>query len=219
MKRHYTTLLWCLPCCLLFVAGPAAAEIYTWTDDQGTVHYSDKPVDKARPADLPALQSLDKAQVTRESSDSTTASAPAATFEAALLRPLPDETFRDARGLVAVRAAIQPALTGNQQLIYYLDGAPTPSSPTRATALQLSGVERGEHQLSVAVVAGERELARSAPVTFYAKPPSTLGPTSQSDAAPPDQQPAGATTAPPTVRSPGTPAAPRFGTSTGVAGP
>jgi len=203
---------------ILLLAVPAYAEIYKWTDANGTVHYSDSPTKNAKPANLPKLQGLDKSRLPATSSTNNNNEQATTAPSIAIVRPQPQETLRDGRGLVPVQAAISPALKKGQQLIYYVDGQPTESSPTGATSVQLQGVPRGQHQVSVAVVVGEKEVSRSPAVVFHMKPPTALTPLSQTAPGNPDQQPAGATTAPPTVRSPGTLAAPRFNSSSGPAG-
>ena len=205
----------------LAISTSSNAEIYKWVDAQGTVHYSDQPVGNAQRAELPTLQGLDRQAVApSQTKQKSASSGPISTgnVEVAIIRPLPQETFRDGRGLVSVQAAISPKLAENQSLVFYLDGSPTAASPTRSSSLQLQGIVRGEHQLSVAVVSGDKEITRSPPVLFYMKPPSVLAPVSQTAPNSTDQQPAGATTSPPSVRSPGSPAAPRFGTTSGPAG-
>lgn len=203
---------------LLVLAAPATAEIYKWTDANGTVHYSDSPSQNAKPANLPKLQGLDKSRLPTTQPANNTQAQTSSAASIAIVRPLPQETLRDGRGLVPVQAAISPALKNGQQLVYYLDGQPTASSPTAATSLQLEGVPRGQHQVSVALVVGEKEISRSPAVVFHMKPPTALTPLSQTAPGNADQQPAGAATAPPTVRSPGALAAPRFNSSAGPAG-
>jgi hypothetical protein len=62
------------------------------------------------------------------------------------------------------------------RFVYYLDGT-AQGSPTPATSYQLTGVERGEHHVSVgAVDSSGKELGRSDAVTIYAKPPTTVTP-------------------------------------------
>lgn len=207
-----------LICCLLF-ATAANAEIYKWVDAQGVAHYSDKPVRNAKPAHLPNLQSMDRTPVRARGNTTSSEEKPLSLgVDVSLEQPQPQQTFRDGRGLVPAQVTTKPALTAQQQLIYYLDGEPATPAPTSNTSLQLQGVERGEHQLSVAVVSRGQEISRSAPVTFYMKPPSALAPVSQNTPNQPSDQPTGAVTAPPTTRSPGALAAPRFNTRSGPAG-
>lgn len=212
------TALPALICCLLFV-GAANAEIYKWVDAQGVVHYSDNPVSDAKPAQLPHLQSMDRREIAAPRATPAPAQESLSLgVDIAVVQPQSHQTFRDGRGLVLAQVTIKPALTAEQQLIYYLDDQPATAAPTRNTSLQLQGVERGAHQLSVAVVSDGQEISRSAPVTFYMKQPSALAPVSQNTPSQPSQQPAGAATAPPTTRAPGSLAAPRFNTHSSPAG-
>lgn len=214
---------------LLLFSLPAGAEIYKWVDAQGTTHYSDKPVRNAKKADLPGLQGLDQQKTQNvdlfngvgsgNASSTNQSENPSGPPSIALTRPLSGETFRDGRGLVATQVAVSPELSAEQALIYYLDGTATPVSPTQNTAIQLEGVPRGEHQISVAVVSAGKEIVRSPPVVFYMQPPAAISPLNQSAPRPNDQRPTGAATATPSTRSPGSPAAPRFGTQSGPAGP
>ena len=60
-----------------------------------------------------------------------------------------------------------------QGLVYYLDGTAQNTAPTPSTAYLLTGVERGEHSIAVALVGADgQEVARSAAVTIHMKPPS-----------------------------------------------
>lgn len=201
-----------LTCTALFAA-PAGAEIYKWVDNQGVVHYSDKPVDGAQPADLPQLQGADSTTLPDDSAaPAPDESSPGANgLSVTLQRPQPQETFRGT-GAVPLQAAVSPQLAVGQNLVYYLDGNPA-AQPTRNTSLQLSGLARGEHTASVAVVDDTgNSVAHSPSVTFYVKTPSAITPLNKSAPRSDAQQPAGAATAPATQSTQGTPAAPRFNT-------
>lgn len=183
---------------LLILPGLAGAEIYRWVED-GVVHYSDRPARDAEQIDLPELQRMAPVAVAEEEE----AQAPAAAGPALRIeQPRPEQTFRDARGLVPAAVSLSADLTPGQRLVYYLDGRPV-AEPTRQQRLQLEGVARGEHRLSVALVEGDEEIARSETVTFFMQPPSALGPTGE--------QGAGAPTAPASGSAGGAPAAPRPG--------
>lgn len=175
---------------LLLLPGLAGAEVYRWVDENGVVHYGDRPSGNAQPADLPELQRMDGAPSV-ETVDEEEEPIPAAEGpRIRILQPRPDQTFRDARGLVPVAVSLSPKLTSTQRLIYYLDGSPA-AGPTNQTSTRLEGVIRGEHRLSVAVLAGEEELSRSESVTFHMKPPSALSPTGNSKGSAPTAPPSG----------------------------
>jgi len=150
------------------------ADIFRWTDAQGVIHYTDKAPDKdARPATLPPLQSYSPAPsapvspVSSSGESDTTGTAAAAMVRVS--SPQADETIRDAEGKISVVLAVE--LQPGQGLVYFLDGKAQNPEPTPSTGFLLVGVERGEHQLSAAIVdADGRELARSSQVTVFMMP-------------------------------------------------
>lgn len=158
---------------LLGATGPAAADVYRWTDARGVIHYTDQPPAKdAKPVELPKLQ-------TYRAAPAGAAAAPAPASEqdeplaaAAPLRiasPQPDETIRDVEGRipVALAATLQPG----EGLIYLLDGQPQSAEPTQALGTVFSGVERGQHEIGVILLGADgRERGRAKPVTVFLMP-------------------------------------------------
>jgi hypothetical protein len=150
-----------------------AADVYRWVDSQGVVHYSDKPqAPNDKPVALPHLQTYAAGSGAPAFTAAETGS-PAKTAAApiSISSPAPDETIRDAEGKFTVTVAANPG--PGEGLVYFLDGVAQNSQPTPSTALLFSGVERGQHSISAALIGGDGEqLARSADVTINMKPPS-----------------------------------------------
>ena len=94
------------------------------------------------------------------------------TVRSEVVSPTVDQTFRGASHQVQVVVSVNPGLAGNQGLIYYLDGQPVNTEPTRAQSMIFNEVYRGAHLASVAVVAGGKELSHSDSVPFYMMPPT-----------------------------------------------
>lgn len=187
----------------------AAAQVYRWVDDDGVVHYSDQPAGGgAERAELPSLQMADPVESTGGEDGNRPRPGPAPGLT--LMRPAPEATFRDARGLIPVSVALDGPLTPDQSLVYYLDGQAVGGSPTRKTSLQLEGVSRGPHRLAVALMRGDREIARTGPVTVYMQPPSAIGPTSGRGSDDGEPPPGGAPASPPSGPAGGAPSAPRL---------
>lgn len=155
---------------LVLCAATVQADVYRWVDRDGVVHYGDRPqAADAKPAQLPPLQTYPAGSA--PPLPDTTAAAPAARPSVSISSPAPDETIRENSGQLGVR--VEARLQPGQGLLYYLDGVAQNASPTPSTAFMLTGVERGEHSISVAVVdAGGTELGRSEAVTVHFKPPS-----------------------------------------------
>lgn len=187
---------------LLILPGLAGAGIYRWVDENGVVHYGDRPPGNAERVDLPELQRKDAvATETAATEPEPKPAAPRLRIE----QPQPEQTFRDPRGPVPVTVGLSPELTPGQRLVYYLDGRPI-AEPTRERRLQLEGVPRGEHRLSVAVTDGDEEIARSEPVTFFMQPPSALSPTGKPEGSAPTAPPSGPTQGAPRAPRPSNPA-------------
>jgi hypothetical protein len=143
-------------------------QVYKWVDEQGVVHYTDKPPsDGAQPAKLPPLQTYKggtkPALGKFEKSNAKTGGAAGAQLD--IVTPAHDETFRGTTVPVAVQ--VTPQLKDGQKLIYLLDGTPA-SPPTGDTAFALTNVERGTHTVTVTVVdeAGTQHGSSSG-VTFH----------------------------------------------------
>lgn len=155
---------------LVLVGLTAQAQVYKWVDKNGVVHYTDKPPSQnAVPAKLPPLQTfkggavpnLDNLKSSRE------AAAPLGAVKVRIVTPTPNETFRnDSGGQVNVSVLVSPGLQEDQRLMYYLNGI-AQGAPTREYALTVKDLERGSHNIAVAVVEGQKEISRSETVTIH----------------------------------------------------
>lgn len=203
----------------------AQAEIYTWVDDQGVRHYSDRATSaQAREADLPGIQTVegtDPGRAGRRSQDWNNAAAdrPPDSRLPELLQPQPQAMIRSA-GVVPIAVAVgEDGLRAGEQVVYYLDGSPVAGSPTSALQLQLGGVPPGSHTLSVALLYQGTELRRTDAITFFMRPPTAIRPVNETSPGAPENQPRGAAVAPPVATAPAVPAAPRFNIRPGADAP
>ncbi|HUS24559.1 MAG TPA: DUF4124 domain-containing protein [Candidatus Binatia bacterium] len=155
-------------------APPSKDKVYKWTDAQGVIHYTDKPPTKdATPAKLPPLQSYDGRSVPVVPPSTPAARAPAAADVARvqIVSPPADEVYRDPETVVPVAVVVTPGLEDGRLLRYYVDGTPR-GKASAETSDSISGLERGSHDIAVALVdASGRELARSS-VTVHLMPPT-----------------------------------------------
>lgn len=163
---------------LALAAAPLAAkdEVYRWVDAEGIVHYGSKPPSKdAKPVELPPLQTYKSGHSPGlpPAASRIPSSPPAAeSLSLRITAPVQDETFRDPQGLVSVSVEVTPALPPGAAFRFYLDGVVQNKQPWAAPGYTFTEVERGEHSVSVAVVAGDgTELRRSPAVRFYQMPP------------------------------------------------
>ena len=76
-----------------------------------------------------------------------------------------DEAMRANNGSFVVGVNIEPRLQPGHVLRLILDGQPY-GQPSNVPSLQLTELDRGEHSLAVAVMAGDRIVQQSASETF-----------------------------------------------------
>ena len=154
----------------LLAATGVLAQAYTWTDEDGVVHYSDRPEPGARQIVLPESNIVRTRQVARQQD---TASADAAPEDAGPFRyeslevsaPAPEETLWNIEGVLNVSLALQPGLQPGHQVRVYFDGTPRPVS---GTSFQIEEVHRGVHNIQAEVLDETGKMViRSLPNRFY----------------------------------------------------
>jgi hypothetical protein len=147
------------------------AQAYKWVDDDGVVHYSDRPREGAERVVLP--KSPPRPAQTRAPSrpasqaNAATEPAPAAfKYESITFNsPAAEETLWNIEGVLNVSLSVEPALQTGHQIRVYFDGEPTVVS---GTSFQLEEVYRGVHNLQAEVVDETGNLMiRSRPNRFY----------------------------------------------------
>jgi len=152
---------------LLFAAG-AFAEAYTWTDENGVVHYSDRPHPGAKIVELGEFSASRPEPATRSSSARQAESSPPiqTNYTAInIVTPGAEETLWNIETVLDVHLELTPALKPGHQVRVYYDGMPTIFSSTR---FQIEEVYRGVHNLQVEVIDQTgRLLIRSRPNRFY----------------------------------------------------
>ena len=152
----------------------SAATVYRHVDEQGNVSYSDRP-ERGEAVDLAPVT------VVPARPQAPAASSGAARDKAAPPPPafLPYSTFRIASpkdeqtlptgyaGNVQVELAIEPALRDDHRVRLLVDGQISQSA-LHTEVFMVTGLERGEHQLSVELLdADGRVRHRSEPVTLF----------------------------------------------------
>ena len=153
----------------LLVAVTAIADTWTWTDDEGVVHYSDRPHPGAERITIDEPNTSQSPSQRRNTAEPDAASEEAprsvayASFEVA--SPRAEETLWNIGGVLNVSLALSPPLQPGHQVRVYFDGTPQMVS---GTSFQLQEVWRGEHNLQAEVVdATGKLMIRSKPIRFY----------------------------------------------------
>ncbi|MDH3362689.1 MAG: DUF4124 domain-containing protein [Gammaproteobacteria bacterium] len=156
----------------LLVAGAALADAYKWTDEDGVVHYSDRPEPGSERVDLGGA-TRSRPQTARpgatspspgdEASDAV--AKPFAYTSLEISAPAPEETLWNIEGILNVSLALSPALQPNHEVRVYFDGV---ARTVEGTNFQLQEVYRGVHNIQAEVLDETGKLMiRSLPNRFY----------------------------------------------------
>ena len=157
----------------LLAAGGVSAEAYKWTDEDGVVHFSDKPQPGAEKVEL-AVSSAGRTPTTNSSrtttqapddADGTETIAPFSYESLEIANPVAEETLWNIEGILSVSLTLSPSLRPGHQVRVYFDGDP---QLVRTANFQLEEVYRGTHNLQVEVIDETGKLMiRSRPNRFY----------------------------------------------------
>jgi len=167
-------------CLALSAAASGGVEVYRWVDDEGQVHYSDRPspgadrvaIDVAPPGSTPVAGAPPPE---RRPAAARNQSVAAAYDSLTIQAPGQDETLWNIAGQLDVAVALQPPLQAGHRVQLLLDGRPVAELEPGATRTRLSDVYRGQHTLQGAIQdESGATLMQSAPVTFYVQQ-SALG--------------------------------------------
>ena len=153
----------------LLAASAALAQAYRWVDEDGVVHYSDRPEPGAEQVDLPTANSTAMrrtAQPAGDSGDDTEGPAGAFRYESiSVASPAAEETLWNIEGVLNVSVAVTPAMRPGHQMRVYFDGEPR---MVTSSSFTIEEVWRGVHNIQVEILDEAGELMiRSRPNRFY----------------------------------------------------
>jgi hypothetical protein len=173
-----------LAACLLAFASQAQEsrrELWTWTDANGVVHFSDTPGPGAKRVDLvvpgaPSGGATAPAPATA-SAVAQPPAAPGVTYSLLeIWQPENGASFFDADSTVGVRIRSEPALSADDSLLLFLDGKLV-EGPANSLEHTLSALDRGAHSVTAQILdARGKEKIRSAPVVFHMKQNTIIAP-------------------------------------------
>jgi hypothetical protein len=165
---------------LVLAASMALAQAYRWVDENGVVHYSDRPQAGAEEVELESAPALSRpaqqrVPASRRTSEGEPAPDAAAGYEALeIAAPASEETLWNIGGVLNVSLTLQPALKQGHQLRVYFDGNP---QAVNSTQFQLQEVYRGVHNLQAEVLDENGQLLiRSPPNRFYVQQTTIVNP-------------------------------------------
>lgn len=177
---------------LMLLASSAAfgTTLYKWVDANGTIHYSDRPMEGATPIQIetapprPPQSSAAAARAT-PAAESSASSEPFRYESCAITTPKADEMFMNSFS-VAAAWSFRPALRTGDQVKLALDGALVQGVPAGATSFTIAPIDRGTHTLMVSIVDAQgRGVCQSPGVTFHVQQASLNSPARQNMARPP----------------------------------
>lgn len=157
---------------VLFMVGicVAYAQVFTWTDSQGVVHFSDKPHAGAKQIKLPVTQTFSPPanQTAAPPSEAEEDKDIAHKYTKVIInQPLNESTIRNNQGYVVVVVQVEPELSRGDMLQMIFDGSPL-GDPQPNLLFQLNGIYRGSHTLAVQVLdSNGNVLATSDAVTIF----------------------------------------------------
>ncbi|HYQ71295.1 MAG TPA: DUF4124 domain-containing protein [Gammaproteobacteria bacterium] len=165
---------------LALASWQANAAIYKSVNADGEVVYSDTETQGAEKVQMPALPTYQPPPVPASSVAPPVKAPEKKAFYKRfdVVSPQNEETVRNNLGVVNVAVSLTPALQTrlNHRLQFYLNGEPY-GTPVGKTSLTISNLDRGDYQLSAAVVdAGGKTLISTGDVVFFMKRHSILNP-------------------------------------------
>ena len=172
-KKAYLTLL-----ALLFCAG-ANGQAYKWTDEDGIVHYSDRPHEGAEVIQLPRddrpHSAMQRPAPTRAQPPAPEQQDDANGYQSlAVTSPGSEETLWNLEGSLNVTLNLSPGLKSGHRIRVYFDGQPRMVTDT---SFEIEEVFRGTHNIQAEVLDQAGQLMiRSETNRFYVQQTSVLNP-------------------------------------------
>lgn len=147
------------------------AEAYRWVDEDGVVHYSDRPREGAEEVHLSEYSRNTGARLytskapTRDAEEESADAGPFRYESLSVAAPGAEETLWNIEGTLNVSLALSPGLQSGHQVRVYFDGEQRMVS---GTSFQIEEVFRGVHNIQAEVVDQTGKLMiRSKPNRFY----------------------------------------------------
>jgi hypothetical protein len=160
---------------MLFISSVTCAEVYTWTNKDGTREYGDEPPSDAKKAQLPAIQKLKTLTLPKADTKELKKSSGQFQGYSTLNISSPKQESVIAAGSASnltVQLQISPALEIGHEVILLVDGAPTQKGAK--LQFQLKNISRGSHLLQVQVKYQGKLLISSPKRRIHVQRPSIL---------------------------------------------
>lgn len=150
------------------------AQAYRWVDEDGVVHFSDRPHPGAEQIVLPthrpsssAAASSNPRFVSRDQvpRDETEDDKPFSYSNLAISSPGDEQTLWNIEGVLNVNLMVEPELQPGHRIRVYINGA---SKMVQGTSFQLQEIWRGTHTIQAEILdANGKTMIRSTSNRFY----------------------------------------------------
>jgi len=163
--RYFITLL------LLTVSVSALASNYVYkrTNPDGTVEFSDKPLEGGNVMKIPkgSTFTMPSTKPKETSSIEEEKEPEKVNYELAIVQPKDDQAIRSNEGNVTFRATLTPSqLSTNHRIVWSIDGQEVPQF--NGLLAKMKNVDRGTHQVQVKIIDKEgNSIAASETVSFH----------------------------------------------------
>lgn len=137
---------------LLVTPFATAGEAYKWTDEDGVVHYSDRPVPGAKRIELVEPNTGQSPAPRGRRADEVAEAEESGPFRyerLEIVSPGAEETLWNIEGVLSVSMTLNPPLQPGHQVRVWYDGSPQIVS---GTSVQLQEVWRGVHNLQAEIL-------------------------------------------------------------------
>jgi len=152
--------------CLLLLALPAVADVYTYIDSEGNRVFTDQPRGNAKKVEIAPTNGMNQQSRPPVVVRKPPAAAPAELQAYNLLRiliPEPDATIQEgSSGNLIVTVTSDPPLMPGHNYRLLLDGK-VAGEPSRSPVFPLTNLDRGTHQLAAEIVDAEGRIVERTP--------------------------------------------------------
>ena len=163
----------------MLFCGAANSQAYKWIDENGIVHYSDRPHEGAELIQLPRddrpRSATQRPAPTRAQSPAPEPQDDANGYQSlSVASPGPEDTLWNLEGSLNVSLTLSPDLKQGHRIRVYFDGQPR---MVTGTSFEIEEVFRGTHNIQAEVLDQTGKLMiRSETIRFYVQQTSVLNP-------------------------------------------
>jgi hypothetical protein len=159
-------------------AAAFAEPVWRWVDEDGVVHYTDRPVEGAERIELKPPPVVEVARPPQRRDREDEAEAQAVVYDRlAIADPTQEEVLWNIGGTLDVTLELRPRLQAGHGVEIVLDGSVREDLPDDSLSFEIPEVWRGTHTIQARVVDEDgRVLIASPIVTFFVQQTSILNP-------------------------------------------